>query len=189
MFSGLTNTATSMVEWGVVLGVCLVAAVWDLTRRRIPNLLVLPVFLGGLTWALSVGGPSGLAGALGGSVVLCIPYVLLFVLAGGGAGDAKLMVAIGAWLGVVNGLIVLATVSLVAVVLGTAISIRKRRLSDLVLKMAQVAWWMAGVLGLAGRVSRKPHLDDSESIGTIPYAVVVAVGVCLAGAATMLWRS
>ena len=34
-----------------------------------------------------------------GALLLGIPFVILFLIAGGGAGDAKMMAAIGAWVG------------------------------------------------------------------------------------------
>ncbi len=186
MFLAMTETATAAVQWGVVLGVCLAAAIWDLARRRVPNYLVVPVFLGGLAWGAFVGGIGGLGSALAGSVLLSVPYVLLFAAAGGGAGDAKLMAAIGAWLGVVSGLLALAGVSVVAVAVGVAVAVRKRKVAALVVKMSEVAWWTAGAVGLTRKEAAKPDLDTADTIGTMPYAVVIAVGVCLAGVVSLL---
>ena len=44
--------------------------------------------------------------------MLALPFVVLFVLASGGAGDAKMMGAIGTWLGVKGGAIALIAVLL-----------------------------------------------------------------------------
>ena len=87
------------LQWGVVIGTALAAAVCDLRTRRVPNLLTGPIVLAGLAWGIWVGGWAGLADSVAGCLLLAIPYVLLFVFAGGGAGDAKLMGAIGSrWL-------------------------------------------------------------------------------------------
>lgn len=98
------------VPWAVVVAASLVAAMTDIASRRIPNILTGPLLLGGVVWAAWTAGPSGLADSISACVLLALPYVLLFLFAGGGAGDAKLMGAVGAWLGMVNGLIVLSCV-------------------------------------------------------------------------------
>ena len=41
----------AIIQWGVVIGASLIAAVLDLRARRIPNLLCGPLFITGLIWA------------------------------------------------------------------------------------------------------------------------------------------
>lgn len=72
-----------------------VAAVTDLQSRRIPNWLTVSGMLLGLGLHLSLGGPRDaglalLAGLLAGGI-----FFLLFVAGGMGAGDVKLMAAVG----------------------------------------------------------------------------------------------
>ncbi len=77
----------------------LLAAREDLRTRRIPNLITGPAFLLGLTVHLAMGGPSAGLAALAAGVfagALLLPGWLMKFM---GAGDVKLMVAIGAWLG------------------------------------------------------------------------------------------
>src|SRR3970282_986 len=71
---------------------------WDVTRRRIPNPLVLMGLLAGLALRVPGGwGPlaSGLAGA-GLAFAITFP---LFMLRGLGGGDVKLFAAVGAFMG------------------------------------------------------------------------------------------
>jgi len=77
----------------------LLAAREDLRTRKIPNLITGPAFLLGLAVHLAMGGPNGLLGALVAGVLagaLLLPGWLMKFM---GAGDVKLMAAIGAWLG------------------------------------------------------------------------------------------
>jgi Flp pilus assembly protein protease CpaA len=89
MLTTLWNTNLPFLQWGVVIGASTAAAVWDLRQRRIPNILTGPLFIGGLVWAIWVGGLPGLGEALVACIILAAPYVWLFLVAGGGAGDAK----------------------------------------------------------------------------------------------------
>lgn len=82
-----------------VSGMTLIALVTDLKARRIPNWLTFPMFFAGWIYqAVFFGGP-GLLDAFAG---FALGFGMLFVLwltAGGCAGDAKLMGALSVWLG------------------------------------------------------------------------------------------
>ena len=86
--------AESVFAFGLVA-----AAVWDLSRRRVPNLLNLAILAAGLGARAAAGGlPALTDGALGaalGLAVLLPPFAARWI----GAGDVKLVAAIGAWLG------------------------------------------------------------------------------------------
>ena len=88
----------TVVQWAVAAGAALTAAVIDVRQRRIPNALTLPLLVMGLLYALMYKGLGGAAESMIACVAVALPYVLLFAFAGGGAGDAKMMGAIGAWL-------------------------------------------------------------------------------------------
>jgi len=117
------------LQWAVVIGASLAAAVSDARRRRIPNLLTLPMLLVGMVAALAFGGLRGLADAGAAGVLLALPYLLLYAAGHGGAGDVKLMAAVGAWLGLVNGIVVLFAVALAGVALAIVWIIAHRRVS------------------------------------------------------------
>jgi prepilin peptidase CpaA len=87
------------VPTAVVLGATFAAAVSDVRSFRIPNRLTLTLLLGGLAYQLAVGGLAGLGtGVLG--VLAGFALLVPFHVAGGlGAGDVKLLAAVGAWLG------------------------------------------------------------------------------------------
>lgn len=152
------------VQWGVVIGASAVAAAWDLARRRIPNVLTLPLWATGLVYAATAGGFAGLGDSAAASCLLAGPYVLLFLFAGGGGGDAKLMGAIGSWLGLVQGTVALLAVALsgVAVALA-AMALRPRR-----------------------SISGEP--DSLKGVRTIPFGLAILLGVGVAGLAVLLWR-
>jgi prepilin peptidase CpaA len=86
----------------VSLALASVACGWDLRTRRIPQVLTLGGALAGFAFhALNGGWSAGLASATGWAVGIAI-FFLPFALGGLGAGDVKLLGAIGAWLGPMN---------------------------------------------------------------------------------------
>src|SRR5687768_15729252 len=88
------------INWAVVIAASCYATVIDVRCRRIPNQLTFPLFFAGLAWAVIHGGGSGFTDALGGMAIAGLPFFVLWMVGGGGAGDAKMMLAIGTWLGI-----------------------------------------------------------------------------------------
>ena len=86
----------------VALVVAAIACAIDLRTRRIPNALTFGAAAAALVFHFAAGGLSGLAigsaGWLAGAAMLLVPYAL----GGMGAGDVKLLAALGAWLGAVD---------------------------------------------------------------------------------------
>ncbi|REJ86703.1 MAG: prepilin peptidase [Planctomycetota bacterium] len=75
------------------------AAVVDLRTRRIPNYLTVTAAALGLAYHTLVPGGWGALTSLGGFAVGFALLLLPWLLGGGGAGDVKLLGALGAWLG------------------------------------------------------------------------------------------
>jgi len=83
----------------IVLLVAAVACAIDLRVRRIPNRLTFGAAAAGLLYHTMTGGASGLLAAASGWVIGGAIFFLPFALGGLGAGDIKLLAALGAWLG------------------------------------------------------------------------------------------
>lgn len=83
----------------VAIGVAVIAVIWDLRTRRIPNLLTFGAALGAMIFHTYTGGWSGLGTSLAGWAVGVAFFFPIFALGGMGAGDVKLLGALGAWLG------------------------------------------------------------------------------------------
>lgn len=71
----------------------------DLATRRIPNWLTFSGALLGLAYHAVVGGASGSVFSLAGVAAGLVLFFPWFALGGMGAGDVKLLAALGAWLG------------------------------------------------------------------------------------------
>ena len=91
-----------MIYPAVAVTTALLGAAFDLKSRRIPNFITGPALLLGLSLHLALDGWRGLLAAFA-AVLLCGAIFLLFYLAGGmGAGDVKLIAAVGCIAGVSN---------------------------------------------------------------------------------------
>lgn len=186
MASTLTNEA--VFQWGVVIGASLVAAVSDLRSRRIPNVLTIPVLVAGLVWAAWTRGLPGIADAMGACFLLALPFVLLFLFAGGGAGDAKLMGAIGVWLGLSQGAIALSCVAAAGIALALGRAIMAKRFNSVIKNIfISVYVFIVSVICHNFRpvVVKQNVVTGSDGL-TIPYGVAIFVGVCAAGGIILL---
>lgn len=80
----------------VLVMLVVIATVWDLRQRRIPNWLTLAAFIAGIGLHAAVDGTAGLSSSVLGAAVGAIPFALVYWLGGMGAGDVKLMAGVGA---------------------------------------------------------------------------------------------
>jgi prepilin peptidase CpaA len=83
----------------IVLFLAATAAVTDVRTRHIPNLLTFGSAIAALVFHVAAHGVSGLETAAGGWAVGAAFFMLPYALGGLGAGDVKLVAALGAWLG------------------------------------------------------------------------------------------
>jgi len=89
---------TPPTQFAVVV-VAAVACVYDLRTRRIPNVLTFGAAVAGLVFHAAMAGASGAMTTVGGWLLGIALFFPIFALGGLGAGDVKLLGAIGAWLG------------------------------------------------------------------------------------------
>lgn len=189
----VTVEHAALIQWGVVFAASLVAALWDIRCRRIPNLLTLPLLAAGLLQSAVFSGWDGFRDSLLAMVVLSLPYVLLYIFAGGGAGDAKMMGAIGAWLGLSGGIPALLAVSLCAILFALLQAAFHKRffavlknIQDMILTF--VFWvTLQGVHKAAvTALSKDP---EEQTALTMPYGPAIFAGVCIAAIYSLFVRS
>ena len=181
------------LQWGTVLGASLVAAFWDLRSRRIPNLLTAPLLLCGWVESAWLCGGQGLLDSLVATLLLAAPFVLLYAFGGGGAGDAKLMGALGSWLGVVSGIAVLLAVCLCGMALAIAFALSKRRLGAALANISGAVFGLLqpvfghGKLRQAGReaVRLMPGAGESQQM---PYGLAIFAGSAVAAGTLWMWK-
>jgi prepilin peptidase CpaA len=87
------------LEYLLGLLVAFAACVTDLRSRRIPNVLTFGATAAALVFHAVTGQASGLLQSVEGWLVGAAIFFLPFALGGLGAGDVKLLAALGAWVG------------------------------------------------------------------------------------------
>lgn len=163
-----------------VVAVVAVAMAYDLQTRRIPNWLVAAALIAALpVQVLANGMPIGplwwMTGALTGGL-LFVPGYLMRML---GAGDVKLMAAVGALLGPRGALeAVLAATAAGGVLSFLALMQRRRVRRGMASAMTMlIAMTEAPTQGAAPYSSHSEN--DATSIGTLPYGVAIAIGTVI----------
>jgi prepilin peptidase CpaA len=165
----------------VVLAV--VTASTDMVSRRIPNLIVLCGLVAALVvqvWLLGLrtGGAHWIEGALTGFALL-FPFYLLRGMA---AGDVKLMMTIGAWVGPEMAFHIALATFLIGGVWSIVVIVYRGKLKQLLSTVQSAsARWTSGAAGIVSVESGAP-----AALGTLPYGVAIAagtIGVLFAAAA------
>jgi prepilin peptidase CpaA len=168
----MLNLHTEWLYPTVALVCALTGAVFDVNSRRIPNFVTLPGIMLGLLLHFALGGWRQLAlAALAGFI--CGLVFMVFWLAGGmGAGDVKLMTAIGAIAGLplVGYLLILTALAGGAMALFMALW--RGRLKETMINV--------GALALHHRMeglAPHPHLNLTNARTLrLPYALAIAAG-------------
>ena len=194
MIAFSTFLEPSTVQWGVALGASLAAAVIDLRVRKIPNKLSAPLAITGLLFAGLFTGWAGLGDSFAGFFVLPLPYFILFALGYGGAGDAKMMGAIGAWLGLRAGFVVLLAVAIAGGVLSLLRMLVDRERGRWLREVfAEIYIFLIGLsMGRKGMALLKTAPQNAEAVKsqsvTIAYGPAIFIGVCIGAWVVNGWK-
>jgi prepilin peptidase CpaA len=149
------------------------ACLFDVRTRRIPNVLSLGSALAAVMFHAVGWGWGGLGAALAGWVVGAAMFFPFFALRGMGAGDVKLIAALGAWLGPATGFWLVIYTLIAGGVIAVALTLPTGYLPTAVSNIAGLFryWSVAGL---------KPHpeLTLASAAGPrLPYAVPILAGV------------
>ena len=167
-------------QWFGAFALAAAACWFDVRTRRIPNWLTFPAALLGLVAATAAHGGHGTVSSAAGFLVGVALFFPLFALRGLGAGDVKLMGALGAWLGTSIIFGVAFYTSLAGGVLALALIVKHRysRQAARNLFLLFTHWRVFGIKPL-------DSLTLETSAGPkLSYALPIATGVALA---SWLW--
>jgi prepilin peptidase CpaA len=162
--------------YSVAVGIALVASVFDLQSRRIPNALTFGAAAAGLIFAAATGGVSGVGASLAGWLLAMALWLPIYALGGMGAGDVKLMAAVGVWLGPAGALHAALYAAIAGAVLALMLAFARGILRQTFqnVQLLIVHWQVAGF---------SPHAQLTLATAKSPrlaYAVPVLIGTVTA---------
>lgn len=188
-FTALWELELPVVQWTAVITAALAGAGFDLFTRRVPNVLTGTVLVAGLAWSAWVAGLPGLADSVAACLLLLCPFLLLFLFGGGGAGDAKLMAALGAWLGIVNATVVLVCVAAAGVLMAVGFALAKKRLREVWSNIVGVLKLMLFHVGITRRLGNiSVQVPRPHEMRKMQYSPAIFAGVCMAAIGVFAWR-
>ena len=146
------------------------AAWFDVRTRRIPNVLTLTGMAVAVALRLVAGPGAGIDGVTGAilAFVLCLPFFVLGVL---GGGDAKLLMAMGAFMGPRDLLVAMLLIALLGGILGAIDAMRKGVLLPVLHNCGDILKHWATL----GRRGANRSLATGGALA-IPYGVAIAAG-------------
>ncbi len=150
------------------------AAVFDFRSRRIPNWLCVSGFLAGLAANAALGGWAGLRGSLIGFAAGFGLYFVLYLLHAMGAGDVKLMGAVGAVAGLWSWLAIFAATSIFGMIAAVGLALARGRLGKTLWNVAYLARELAS---FRAPWMRHENLDvKNPDTLRLPHGVSIAAG-------------
>jgi len=157
----------------VAVAIAAVACVYDVRTSRIPNFLTFGAALLAIAFHTFSGGGIGATPSLLGWLIGIATFFPIFALGAMGAGDVKLMGALGAWLGWQVVLLVALYGALAGGVFAIAVALRRRYLLQALRNVRALLafWWFNGVRPLP-----ELSLDATDGV-RLPYALPIAAGL------------
>jgi prepilin peptidase CpaA len=155
----------------------LIAGIYDILYRRIPNWLVLPCWVVGFAVNFALAGWPGLKSAAFGFGLAMLVYFPLYILRGMGAGDVKLMAAIGALVGPVAWFLIFLSSSIVGGVVALVIMLTFKRFRKTLRNLALIVYDLV-CLRMPYRRDEELSVDSPKAF-RLPHGAVIALGVII----------
>lgn len=168
----------------LLVSLVLTASVYDIRFRRIPNWLVLTGLALGVGLNTILSGWTGARSSLLGFALAFLVYFPLYLLRGMGAGDVKLMAAVGSVVGAANWFGIFTITALLGGVIAVILLLARGRLRN--------ALWNVGFLLQKIVAFKAPYAREELDLSSpksikMPHGVVVAGGSVLFLVAAWIW--
>lgn len=161
---------------------------FDFRYRRIPNIITLPILLFGLSFWTVINKLDGLTFSLLGTLVGFLVFLVPYIAGGMGAGDVKLMMAVGALLGWKLTMISALYTAIVGGIIAIGYIVISKNRKDvrivlykiLIVPILKFVYQYTGVHSFLTWQKRYDVVKEGMSQKYIPYAIPIAIGTFLA---------
>ena len=158
----------------ILIVVLIIAAISDIRFQKIPNWLTFPAMLAAVVINTSSMGLQGFLFSFGGILVGIAAMIIPYLMGGMGAGDAKLMGAVGGMLGPKGVFIAFLLTALIGGLYALGILAYCGGLGETVLRY----WQMLKMFFLTGKVSYVPP-PAQDAKPRLRYGVAIAMGTIM----------
>lgn len=167
------------VPIGILLAILIAAAVIDIRHHRLPNVLTVSAALLGISLQCWLQGWSGLLNGLTGFFAALLLFLPLYALRWMGAGDVKLMAAVGTFLGWPDSLLAVGLTTGAGSIAALGLLAARGGLTDYLCRYGL----MAKCLLFTGTFAYVPPKTGEASTLVFPYALAIGLGTL----ATLGW--
>ncbi|MEH7245304.1 A24 family peptidase [Neobacillus niacini] len=150
----------------IVLFVCVVT---DIKSRKILNLVTIPAIVMGFTYYIYMNGLEGFLYSGKGFIVGFSLLLIPFMMGGIGAGDVKLLAAVGAIKGTYFVFYCFIFAAIIGGIIAFFIMLRRRELKSFFIRLFYSLLFIKANEGTL-------NLDKTDLAPTIPYGVPIAIG-------------
>lgn len=169
------SISASQLVWTLTLVLTVMAAYTDLRERRIPNWLTVPGLFVGILLHAWLGGWRGALTSLEGAGLALVILLPLVLVRGLGAGDWKLMGAVGAFLGPWMMVFVLVASAFVTGLVSMVRMVQTGRVKTTFLNV-----WVLVQGFISFGLKPNPEISlDTPGLIKLPFGAMVAVGTLI----------
>ena len=171
----MTQIQSEAIYPAIATACALAGSFFDVKSRRIPNIVTVPCFLFGLVLHQVVGGWKQMLLALAAGTICGVVFLLFYVAGGMGAGDVKLIMAVGCIAGMTHIAYILALTAISGGVMAVGLALARGKLQETLLNVGELFTHHRSK-GL------QPHPDLNISNAQtlrLPYALAIAGGCIL----------
>ena len=169
------NIFSQILLYGWLIIVLIISSATDLRHRKIPNLLTFPSLVIALLSYSFVGGIEGFLFSFYGLATGFIIFFIPFVMGGMGAGDVKLMCAVGAVIGFSHTVVSILFIAIVGGLMSVVQIVRRRSFKKTFLNIFNAFLFMGTKQNNSFKTTPKSELVQDG----IPFGVAISGGVFL----------
>ena len=159
----------------VATACALAGSVFDVKTRRVPNFVTIPCFLLGLVLHLTLGGWKQMLLSLAAGTICGLVFLVFYLAGGMGAGDVKLIMAVGCIAGLSHIVYILSLTAIAGGAMALVLALIRGRLQETFLNVGEL-------IAHHRQKGLQPHPDlNLRNARTLrlPYALAIAGGCIL----------